>query len=122
MPARSGNGLRRSRLRRPQGPAPAALFLGEDGERPTSALYLNCGPENPAGGLRGLRTHCYTYVVQRDADGRETTLLYGNDEDQYQRRDVAAQRPQTVAQLRDEMNCWLRRTRDPWLGPCPLPA
>lgn len=93
----------------------SALFLGEDGEWPTSALYLNCGPENPAGGMRGLRTHRYTYVVQRDADGRETTLLYDNEEDKYQRHEVAAERPEVVAELRDEMEGWLRKTGDPWM-------
>ena len=43
-------------------------------------------------------------------------LLYDNEQDRYQRAEVSAGRPEAVAELTEEMNAWLRRTADPWLG------
>lgn len=94
----------------------SAILLGHDAPRPTSALFLNVLPTNPAGIERGLRTGRYTFVVQRGEGGDETVLLYDNEEDRYQRTNVAAARPEIVADLAREMEAWLRRTNDPWLA------
>jgi len=94
----------------------SAILLGGDAPRPTSALYLNVVSSDPAGLDRGLRTHRYTFVVQRGEEGDETVLLYDNKADPYQRTNVAAERPEVVADLAREMRAWLRRTNDPWLA------
>jgi arylsulfatase A-like enzyme len=94
----------------------SAILLGRDGPRPTSALFLNVLPTNPAGLERGLRTQRYTFVVQRGEGGDVTVLLYDNEKDRYQRTNVAAERPEIVADLVREMEAWLRKTNDPWLA------
>jgi len=98
-----------------QGSDHTGVVLGREGDRPTSALYLNVGPDDPAGGARGLRTHRYTFVVRRGEGGADGVRLFDNGEDKYQRTDVAAERPGVVAELTEQMNAWLRKTGDPWL-------
>jgi arylsulfatase A-like enzyme len=94
----------------------SAALLGGEVERPASALYLRAENADPAGGARGLRTHGHTFVVERDAHGRETTRLYDNDADRFQQTDSAGESPGLVARLREELDSWLRRTKDPWLA------
>jgi N-acetylglucosamine-6-sulfatase len=96
-----------------QGTDYSGALLGREVERPTSALYLNCNYSDPAGGLRGLRTHRYTFVADRNGEG-ERLLLYDNVTDRYQMTNIAPDRPDVVASLRAEMAGWLRRTGDPW--------
>jgi arylsulfatase A-like enzyme len=91
-------------------------LLGEDMARPTSALYLNTTPRNAAAGARGLRTHRYTFVIERTKDGGERVHLYDNEADPYQMTDIAGREPEVEKRLAKELDEWLRRTNDPWLG------
>ncbi len=93
----------------------AGVLLDSVGDRPSSALYLDVDPTWPEGGKRGLRTARYTFVVIREKDGEEETLLFDNEQDPWQLRNVADQAPAVVEQLTAELNDWLRRTNDPWL-------
>jgi uncharacterized sulfatase len=99
-----------------QGSDLSGAFVGGEVDRPTSALYLNAHPKDPAGGARGLRTHRYTFVIDRTGEGGEVVHLHDNREDPYQMKDVASERPEAVAQLRTELGDWLQRTDDPWVG------
>lgn len=92
----------------------SGAFLGEETARPTSALYLDVHPENPAGGKRGLRTHRHTFVAIREG-GEERCILHDNERDPYQLADIAPENPDLIADLRTEMNQWLEKTGDPWL-------
>ena len=45
------------------------------------------------------------------------TILHDNVADPYQLENIAAHRPDLVAELVErELNPWLRKTEDPWLG------
>jgi len=93
----------------------SGAFLGGPVERPSSALYLEVGPQAPGGGKRGLRTHRHTLGVVRHSGRPDQYRLYDSDTDPFQLRDVAASEPEVVAELREEMEAWLERTGDPWL-------
>jgi arylsulfatase A-like enzyme len=99
-----------------QGRDYSEILLGRQVARPFSAPYMWIKPENLSSGARGVRTHDYTYVVQR-ADGRESQILYDNRNDPYQMLNVAAQRPEVVQRLQVELANWLERTEDPWVRP-----
>jgi len=90
-------------------------FLISFVSRPDSALYLNMSPQWPGGGRRGLRTHRYTFVIQRRRDGRETHILHDNQTDPYQTRNVADETPVVFKQLTNDLIQWLEKTDDPWL-------
>jgi arylsulfatase A-like enzyme len=105
-------GLSRSTPRDVEGRDYSSILLGRAGPRPTSALYLNCA--GPHGGLRGLRTHRYTFSITPDGDGKKKVLLFDNQQDPYQLKNIAASEPEVVRQLTDELTQWLRKTRDPW--------
>ena len=92
----------------------SAALLGQDGERPDSALYLNVHPDWPQGGRRGLRTHRYTFVVIREKGQAERFVLYDNEKDPYQLGNIAADNPELIRALTAELNQWLEKTNDPW--------
>ena len=91
-------------------------MLGEKIDRPSSALYIESNPSWPEGGRRGVRTHRYTYVVQRSKDEDEIEILHDNQEDPYQMENVAGERAELVAEPRGEMAGWVRETEAPWGG------
>lgn len=94
----------------------SGMFLGHSIQRPNAALYLYVDPLQPAThGARGLRTHDYTFVVQRQ-DGKEEVLLYDNRADPYQLEDVSGARPNIVNTLRRELTRMLTATADPWIA------
>jgi len=90
----------------------SAIMLGKPGTRPTSALYLNCSGQR--GGNRGLRTHRYTFAINRRKDGTNEILLFDNKKDPYQLENIAESSPEVVRRLTGELNQWLRKTNDPW--------
>ena len=98
-----------------QGTDYSDILLGREGTRPTSALYLNVMPDNPAGGSRGVRTHRHTYLVTRTSQGEEI-ILHDNIADPYQLQNIAGEHPDLEAELEAEMNNWLAKTGDPWLS------
>lgn len=102
-----------------QGRDLSGALLGQPVVRPTSALYLEVGPQWPGGGKRGLRTHRHTLGVVRQRGQADHYHLFDNEADPYQMRDIAPTSPDIVAELRNEMEGWLERTGDPWLGETP---
>ena len=98
-----------------QGNDYAAGLLCEEIDRPSSALYLETNPGWPEGGRRGVRTHRYTYVVERSREGDECEILHDNQEDPYQLANVAEDQSGVVSDLKGEMEGWLRKTGDPWI-------
>lgn len=88
----------------------STLFRGGTQARPTSALYFQ-NQRNE----RGVRTARYT-VAMTGQGKPPRTLLFDNQTDPYQLHNLAPSRPELVRQLlRDELEPWLRRTRDPWV-------
>ena len=90
-------------------------FLGGACTRPKSALYLNVDPKYPEGGLRGIRTHRYTFVIDRDRGRPDEYVLHDNQNDPYQLENVADDRPETVREMIEDLNGWLEKTADPWV-------
>ncbi|MHC4438149.1 MAG: sulfatase-like hydrolase/transferase, partial [Planctomycetota bacterium] len=90
----------------------SAIMRGRPGARPTSALYLNCSGQS--GGNRGLRTHRYTFAINRRNDGANEVLLFDNKKDPYQLENIAGSSPEVVRRLTGELNQWLRKTKDSW--------
>jgi arylsulfatase A-like enzyme len=90
----------------------SSIMLDKPGARPTSALYLNYS--GPDGGNRGLRTHQYTFAINRQKDGENKILLFNNNKDPYQLDNIAGSSPEVVRRLTGELNQWLRKTKDPW--------
>ena len=98
-----------------QGVSHASLFLTGTGNRPASQLYMWVPVGQPAWGRRGVRTHRYTLTISKTPDKPAQSVLHDNREDPYQLKNVAAERPDVVAELTEELNRWLRKNNDPWL-------
>ena len=86
---------------------------GDEVERPSSALYVAAHPSLKDYNCRGLRTHRHTFAI-KNQEGRQTVVLYDNQEDPYQLTNVADKNPELVRKLTDELGQWLKRTKDPW--------
>jgi N-acetylglucosamine-6-sulfatase len=54
-------------------------------------------------------------VAERSRDGDEKEILHDNQEDPYQMANIAEESQELAAQLRGEMEGWLRETEDPWM-------
>jgi N-acetylglucosamine-6-sulfatase len=99
-----------------EGISRASLFLDDEGERPTSQLYIWVPPGQPEWGRRGVRTHRYTLMISKMPGEPTEAVLHDNQEDPYQLENIAAGNPEIVARLvEEELNPWLERTGDPWL-------
>lgn len=92
----------------------SAAMLGNPVHRPSSAFYMNPIPHRTDLGARGVRTHRCTFVIERDENGGERTILHDNQADRFQLKDIAAENPGAVKELTRELTHWLERTGDPW--------
>ena len=93
----------------------ASLLVTGEGERPTSQMYINIPAEAQSKGRRGVRTDRYTLIIDRMPNQEERVLLYDRKTDPYQLENLADKQPELVKKLtRDELEPWLKRTRDPW--------
>jgi hypothetical protein len=90
----------------------SSIMLGKKGDKPASALYLNCS--GPHGGRRGLRTHRCTFTITPDKYGNKDILLFDNIADPYQLKNIAENNPTIVHNLTAELKGWLQKTNDPW--------
>ena len=97
-----------------QGTSYAELFRGTDQLRPLTQLCLRVMPEKPDYGWRAVRTHTHTFVVIRQPGKEEQLLLYNNEEDPYQLKNIAPDSAELVAHYADKLVRLLRETGDPW--------
>jgi arylsulfatase A-like enzyme len=94
----------------------ADCFLGEKAEGPGFTLYLLCQPESSLGGMRGLRNDRYTFVIQRDNEGKETgLLLFDNKADPFQLKNIANEQPRLVDQFKRQVFEKIKTINDPWI-------
>lgn len=98
-----------------EGTSYAPMARGSRQSRPQSQLCLRMPADQPGLGWRAVRTHTHTLVVKRDPGEADRVLLYDSIEDPYQLVDVAGDSPELVARISEELDDWLRRTKDPWL-------
>jgi len=104
-----------------QGADRSRVLCTGQGERPEAALYISPGPEHGRGGARGLRTHRYTFVVQRPEDPADPPrhLLFDSQRDPYQMTNIADREPALVADFHDRLRSRLDAVDDPWRGSVP---
>ena len=99
-----------------EGTSYARLFRGEKMQRPSSQLYMRMSPGEPSRGSRGIRTHRFTLMIERQQGEADRVILHDNKLDPYQLKNMAGERPGVVAQLiKEELNPWLILIHDPWL-------
>lgn len=99
-----------------QGVNYAELLRTGEGDRPDAQLYMKCPQGAMQLGKRGVRTHRYTLVFDRQAGEQETVLLRDRAQDQFQMKDFAAEQPELVEKLRrEQLEPLLERIGDPWL-------
>ena len=100
-----------------EGVSHSSILLGAAGTRPSSQPYMWAPLGAPAMGRRGVRTHTHTLVVCRTEGMAPHYVLHDNVNDPYQLRNVAAEQGGVVQDLLEaELNPWLERNRDPWMG------
>ena len=93
----------------------SSLFLTGDGERPNSQLFMSVNVGKEAFGGRGLRTHRYTLIIQKDYDKRDQVELFDNHKDPFQLTNIAEEEINIRRELTKELEGWLIKTKDPWL-------
>lgn len=87
------------------------LLLTGEGPRPKSTFFIG-GMRGADVGSRAVRTDRYTFVVNRT--GAPGVTLYDRQEDPWQLTDCAAAKPDVCRELTEEMDRWLKKTKDPW--------
>lgn len=98
-----------------QGVSLAQQILTDQGEAPSSQLYLFVPYGQPSFGKRGVRTHQYTLVIDRQDGEPLQYYLFDNINDPYQQTNIAAQQPELVQKLiKEELIPWLEKTNDSW--------
>ena len=90
------------------------IFLTREGQRPTSQFYMLIPCDDHSGGNRGVRTHRYTMIINKNTDGSDKKFLYDNLHDPFQLENIAEKEVETVNGLKKELNEWLLLTKDSW--------
>lgn len=95
-----------------QGISHALSLRGEqDAPRPTSQLYIKIEQADVLQGWRGVRTHQFTYAIHHSG-GKE--VLFDRIADPHELENLVACEPDTLHSLRQELQCQLRETEDPF--------
>lgn len=97
-----------------QGRSYAALFRGDEMERPDAQLYMWMPPDRPHLGRRGLRTQRYTYLENRVPGWSVSCELYDRVEDPYQMDELSSRRPSVVRALSEQLAHRLAETGARW--------
>jgi arylsulfatase A-like enzyme len=93
----------------------STLFRTENGERPTSQLYLWVPLGKPRLGRRGVRSQKYTLMINNMPNQPFEIILSDREKDPFQLKNFADESPEIVSQLiKDELIPWLEKTNDPW--------
>jgi len=94
----------------------ADIFLGKQGNRPSSQLYLKIPFDTMDKGSRGVRTHQYTLMIEKTTDNKENYVLFDNIADPFQLNNIAEENKNLIQNLiSDELIPWLSKTKDNWL-------
>lgn len=93
----------------------SSLILENKGDEPKSVMYYFIEEGQPASGHRGLRTKRYTYVVTLDRNDAERHVLFDNQEDPYQLKNIASTASDVKNKLHQELLQQLKSKNDPWL-------
>lgn len=77
--------------------------------------YYFVQPARPETGMRGWRTPRYTFAVRADGKSAPAYILFDRQTDPWQLRNAAADCPDVVRTLTQQLKDWLRRTDDPFV-------
>lgn len=89
-------------------------------EKPEFALYINSSFTSALGGMRGLRSDRYTFVIQRNNSGETTnTILFDNNNDPFQMKNIASEYPSLVDKFEHQIFEKLADINDPWVKYAP---
>jgi hypothetical protein len=91
------------------------LFLTGDGERPNSQLFMSVNVGKEALGARGVRTHRYTLMIQKNLDKQDQVELFDNQKDPFQLNNLSEKQTEIRKTLTKELEGWLVKTKDSWL-------
>lgn len=94
----------------------SGLILDNKGDAPQSVMYYFIEEGQPASGHRGVRTKRYTYVVTLDRNDVERQILFDNQEDPYQLKNIADTAIEIKNELHQELLEQLESKKDPWLA------
>ena len=92
----------------------SSIFFTGEGERPDSQLYMGVPPGKEDMGRRGVRTHRYTLMINKENNLTEIDL-YDNRTDPFQLNNLSDTRNDLVEELSVELKYWLEETNDPWI-------
>lgn len=108
-------GLKNSIPKSVEGTSYANHFKGKTDNIPTSQLYIKIPHDAQKHGKRGVRTSRYTMMIDKMPNKKTKTVLFDNQKDPYQLKNIAAEQPILIAKLtKEELIPWLKKTNDPW--------
>jgi len=93
----------------------AGYLMTGKGRKPASQWYMRISDGNPAGGLRGVRTDRYTFVMNQGKDGPKEVMLFDRQNDPYQLKNIAGESHELAKELTSMLRDWLMKYQDPWL-------
>jgi len=108
-------GLKESIPESVEGESFADYLITGTGETPSSQLYMKVKIDEPAEGIRGLRTERYTYAVHKLEGDSSKVVLFDRIEDPFQLKNIAKENEALIKKLNAELTTWLKKTNDPWL-------
>jgi len=94
----------------------SSIILKNKGNKPTSVLYYFIEEGQPASGHRGIRTSRYTYVITLDKKNEERIMMYDNQQDPYQKHNMAGENAALEKTLHNQLLEKLKEKKDPWLA------
>jgi arylsulfatase A-like enzyme len=97
----------------------AGYLMTGKGKKPISQWYMRISDGNPAGGLRGVRTDRYTFVIDQGKERPKEVMLFDRQNDPYQLKNIAGESPELAKELTSMLREWLVKYQDPWLKNIP---
>ncbi len=97
----------------------AGYLMTGKGRKPASQWYMRISDGNPAGGLRGVRTDRYTFVIDQGKENQQKVMLFDRQNDPYQLKNIAGESPELAKELTTQLREWLMKYQDPWLKNMP---
>jgi arylsulfatase A-like enzyme len=93
----------------------AGYLMTGKGKKPVSQWYMRISDGNPAGGLRGVRTDRYTFVIDQGKERPKEVMLFDRRNDPFQMKNIAGESTELSKELTSMLKEWLVKYQDPWL-------
>lgn len=93
----------------------SSILSGKENKE-TIQPYYYVKPSEQSTGYRGLRTATYTFAIHATKGKIDDIILFDRESDPYQMNNIAPQQPKLVAQLKQKLKAWLKKTEDPFFN------